>query len=203
MSRAGSSVSRRGLPPAAPTKHTSSALPSIRQVYAICRPSGDQDGASGAAATAKSDALAPSRSDTHTARRPDRLDKKAIWFPSGEYCGLRSSAVEEISRTGVSRPETGTRQISPSHAKLEYTRRSPCGEIDKCWPSAPIDGTGSSFRSPRTGTRQRVRSSPSATTQNSAAPSPDHIGFQHGGVSSGWRAPDDSPFWAILRSTGL
>src|SRR5215510_9499273 len=75
-----------------------SALPSGRQSNTICLPSGDQlgDPASGPRNDVRRTGFSPSLPQTHISSLPERLETKTIRFPSGEYRGLASSAVETI-----------------------------------------------------------------------------------------------------------
>src|SRR5438477_10906919 len=83
---------------------------------AIFIPSGDQRGVpvSGPPYFVSCTGIRPLLSLTQISLLPDRLERNATRLPSGEYCGLESYCVDEVTLTGDSFPSDSTRQIFAS-----------------------------------------------------------------------------------------
>src|SRR4029453_8639935 len=67
----------------------------------------------------------PSALQIQISGRPERLDAKTIFFPSGEYRGLFSCRVEAISLTGFPNGDKSKRQMLSSEKRRLYARRRP------------------------------------------------------------------------------
>src|SRR6476659_6024025 len=90
-----------------------SGCPSGRLSNAMRVPSGDQRGVPVSVPPKRVNwtGSRPSESVTQISLLPERLERKAICVPSGEYCGLESYCVEETIFLGGLRPVRSKRQI--------------------------------------------------------------------------------------------
>src|SRR5215831_14765954 len=93
-----------------------SAWPSGRVSYAMFIPSGDQRGVpvNGPPYLVSCTGMRPLLSLTQISLLPERLERKATRPPSGEYCGLESYCVDEITFTGSCFSPIAIRQIFAS-----------------------------------------------------------------------------------------
>src|SRR3954451_23240214 len=90
-----------------------SGLPFNRGWKAISDPLFDQLGepVSGPATCVNCLSASPSASAVQISSEPDRSDRKAIFLPSGEYCGsnwLRVEALSSLGTRAFGRPEAAT-----------------------------------------------------------------------------------------------
>jgi hypothetical protein len=84
-----------------------SLAPALEASNAIYRPLGDHRGVAAPSKSVNCTGFEPSLSQTQICNVPVLLEVNAMRLPSGEYCGLVSSRVEEINLVGALDGPTG------------------------------------------------------------------------------------------------